>query len=366
MAAGTTTGAVMPSGAPDGIPTSGVATNGVPTNGATTSGTSAEPLVRVEDLTVDYRNDDQWVSVVKNVTFEIGRGETLGLAGESGCGKTTTALAMFGYHKAGSRVAGGRVTFDGRDLLGLSDRQMQPIRGARISLVPQNPASTLTPSMKVGRQVVETLESHGVSSGSDAAERTVEIFTQVGLPEPAKIARRYPHELSGGQQQRVVIAIAIACRPDLIVLDEPTTALDVTTQARLLDLLAHIKAESGMSALYVSHNLGVLEQICDRVAVMYAGELIEVAATADLFSRPRHPYTRGLIAAVPRVEAQHAGTEKLRGLLRRDDLPEGCGFAPRCPYAKAKCFTDPQRLDEIEPSHHVACWRVPDIEAEAP
>ena len=365
MAAGTTSSAVMTSGATSGA-ASGVAASGVAASGATTGGTSAEPLVRVEDLTVDYRNDDQWVSVVKNVTFEIGRGETLGLAGESGCGKTTTALAMFGYHKAGSRVAGGRVTFDGRDLLGLSDRQMQPIRGARISLVPQNPASTLTPSMKVGRQVVETLESHGVSSGRDAAERTVEIFTQVGLPEPAKIARRYPHELSGGQQQRVVIAIAIACRPDLIVLDEPTTALDVTTQARLLDLLAHIKAESGMSALYVSHNLGVLEQICDRVAVMYAGELIEVAATADLFNRPRHPYTRGLIAAVPRVEAQYAGTEKLRGLLRRDDLPEGCGFAPRCPYAMPECFTDPQRLAEIEPSHHVACWRVPDIEAEAP
>ena len=333
---------------------------------AATNGSSAEPLVRVENLTVDYRNEDEWVSVVKNVTFEIGRGETLGLAGESGCGKTTTALAMFGYNKPGSRVAGGRITFDGRDLLGLSDRQMQPIRGARISLVPQNPASTLTPSMKVGRQVVETLESHGVSSGSDAAERTVEIFTQVGLPEPAKMARRYPHQLSGGQQQRVVIAIAIACRPDLIVLDEPTTALDVTTQARLLDLFAHIKGTSGMSALYVSHNLGVLEQICDRVAVMYAGELIEIAATAELFNRPQHPYTRGLIAAVPRVEAQHAGTEKLRGLLRRDELPEGCGFAPRCPYALAECFTDPQRLAEIEPSHHVACWRVPDIEDLAP
>ena len=360
MAGDATTGAVMTSAAANGSTTSGSTTNG-----STTNGSSAEPLVRVENLTVDYRNEDEWVSVVKNVTFEIGRGETLGLAGESGCGKTTTALAMFGYNKAGSRVAGGRVTFDGRDLLGLSDRQMQPIRGARISLVPQNPASTLTPSMKVGRQVVETLESHGVSSGSDAAERTVEIFTQVGLPEPAKMARRYPHQLSGGQQQRVVIAIAIACRPDLIVLDEPTTALDVTTQARLLDLFAHIKGTSGMSALYVSHNLGVLEQICDRVAVMYAGELIEIAATAELFNRPRHPYTRGLIAAVPRVEAQHAGTEKLRGLLRRDELPEGCGFAPRCPYAMPECFTDPQRLAEIEPSHHVACWRVPDIEAEA-
>ena len=309
-------------------PASDVATGSPSTNGN-------DPLVRVDDLTVDYRNDDEWVSVVKNVSFEIGRGETLGLAGESGCGKTTTALAMFGYHKPGSRVAGGRVTFDGRDLLALSDRQMQPIRGARISLVPQNPASTLTPSMKVGRQVVETLEGHGVSSGSDAAHRTVELFGQVGLPEPAEIARRYPHQLSGGQQQRVVIAIAIACRPDLIVLDEPTTALDVTTQARLLDLLAHIKDESGMSALYVSHNLGVLEQICDRVAVMYAGELIEIAPTAELFNRPRHPYTRGLIAAVPRVEAEHAGTEKLRGLLRRDDLPDGCGFAPPVPVRPA-------------------------------
>ena len=325
-----------------------------------------EPLVRVEGLTVDYRNDEQWVSVVKDVSFTIGRGETLGLAGESGCGKTTTALAMFGYNKVGSRVAAGRVSFDGGDLLGLSDRQMQPIRGARISLVPQNPASTLTPSMRVGRQVVETLESHGVSSGGEAAARAVELFDQVGLPEPARIARRYPHQLSGGQQQRVVIAIAIACEPDLIVLDEPTTALDVTTQARLLDLLTRIKADSGMSALYVSHNLGVLEQICDRVAVMYAGELIEIAPTAELFHRPRHPYTRGLIAAVPRVDVEHAGTEKLRGLLRRDDLPDGCGFAPRCPYSRPQCFADTQRLEDIEPSHQVACWRAGDLEAGAP
>jgi oligopeptide/dipeptide ABC transporter ATP-binding protein len=346
-----------------GVVVISVAVDGVATGDGGIHG--REPLVRVDDLTVDYRNDDEWVSVVKNVSFEIGRGETLGLAGESGCGKTTTALAMFGYHKPGSRVAGGRVTFDGRDLLGLSDRQMQPIRGARISLVPQNPASTLTPSMKVGHQVIETLEAHGVSSGSEAMARAVELFGQVGLPEPAEIARRYPHQLSGGQQQRVVIAVAVACRPDLIVLDEPTTALDVTTQARLLELLNQIKTDSGMSALYVSHNLGVLEQICDRVAVMYAGELIEIAPTAELFNQPRHPYTRGLIAAVPRVEAQHAGTEKLRGLLRRDDLPDGCGFAPRCPYSRPQCFTDPQRLDEIEPSHQVACWRAPDIESEA-
>ena len=165
----------------------------------------------------------------------------------------------------------------------------------------------------------------------------------------------------------MVIAIAIACRPDLIVLDEPTTALDVTTQARLLDLLTHIKDESGMSALYVSHNLGVLEQICDRVAVMYAGELIEIAPTAELFNRPRHPYTRGLIAAVPQGGGRARRHREAAGaLLRRDDLPDGCGFAPRCAYSRPECFTDSQRLDEIEPSHHVACWRVGDIEAGTP
>ena len=323
--------------------------------------TPPEPLIEVEGLTVEYRSGEDWTGVVTDVSFAIGRGETLGLAGESGCGKSTTALALFGYRKPGSRIPAGRVIFDGRNLLDLSDRQLQRVRGPKIALVPQNPASTLTPSMRVGRQVVEILESHGLSSGQAAAARAVELFAQVGLPDPVALARRYPHQLSGGQQQRAVIAIAIACRPDLIVLDEPTTALDVTTQARLLDLLGHIKAEHQMSALYVSHNLGVLEQICDRVAVMYAGRIVEAGPTAALFDRPLHPYTRGLIAAVPRVDERDSGSEKLQGLLRRDELPAGCGFAPRCAHSRPQCFTDPQTLIEIRPAHRAACWRSPAI-----
>lgn len=326
----------------------------------------AEPLIRVEGLTVEYRDGEDWTGAVIDVSFAIGRGETLGLAGESGCGKSTTALALFGYRKPGSRIPAGRVVFDGQNLLELSDRQLQRIRGPKIALVPQNPASTLTPSMRVGRQVVEILESHGLSSGQTAAARAVELFDQVGLPEPAAMARRYPHQLSGGQQQRAVIAIAIACRPDLIVLDEPTTALDVTTQARLLDLLTRIKAEHQMSALYVSHNLGVLEQICDRVAVMYAGRIVEAGPAAALFDRPLHPYTRGLIAAVPRVDERDHGGEKLQGLLRRADLPSGCGFAPRCAHSRPQCFTDPQPLTEIRPGHRAACWRTPAILGEGP
>jgi len=318
---------------------------------------SNEAVIQVEDLTVDYLDRQAWVNVVNRLSFSIAPGETLGLAGESGCGKSTTGFALFGYRRPGSRVRAGSVQFEGLDLLRLDERALRPIRGAEIFLVPQNPASTLTPSMRVGRQVVETLKAHRISSGRrEAEERTLELFTQVGLPKPKDIAQRYPHQLSGGQQQRVVIAIALACQPKLVVMDEPTTALDVTTQARILRLLDRLKAEHGMSVLYITHNLGVLAQICDRVAVMYAGELVEVAPTAEIFNNPRHPYTRGLIAAVPRLSAPNEGKEKLRGLLRREELPPGCRFAPRCDYAQSECFTQPQALTAVGKDHQAACW----------
>ena len=326
---------------------------------------SKEAVIQVEGLTVDYLDRREWVNVVNRVSFSIARGETLGLAWESGCGKSTTGFALFGYRRLGSRVRAGRVQFEGLDLLRLDERALRPIRGAEIFLVPQNPASTLTPSMRVGRQVIETLEVHRISSGRrEAEERTLALFAQVGLPQPGEIAQRYPHQLSGGQQQRVVIAIALACRPKLVVMDEPTTALDVTTQARILRLLDRLKAEHGMSVLYITHNLGVLAQICDRVAVMYAGELVEVAPTAELFNTPRHPYTRGLIAAVPRLSAPNEGKEKLRGLLRREELPPGCRFAPRCDYAQSECFTQPQALTTVGNNHQAACWLWEHVAAE--
>ncbi|MGI8514200.1 MAG: ABC transporter ATP-binding protein [Acidimicrobiia bacterium] len=323
---------------------------------------SPSPVVAVTNLSVDYHERRRWVNVVKNVSFWIEPGETLGLAGESGSGKTTTAYSLFAYRRPGSRIQSGTVEFEGEDLLALDEGRLRRLRGSRICMVPQNPSSSLTPSMRVGHQVVEVLVAHGVASNKREGEtRTFELFDEVGLPQPRAMFQRYPHQLSGGQQQRVVIALALACRPTLLVLDEPTTALDVTTQARILRLLARLREEHGMAMLYVTHNLGVLAQICDRVAVMYAGELVETAPTAELFAHPRHPYTRGLIAAVPRLKEPPGGEVQLRGLLRRDELPPGCRFAPRCDFADPKCFTLPQKLTPAGDPYAVACWLWEDI-----
>ncbi len=327
---------------------------------------SGGPVIEVRGLTVDVWDRGGWWNVVDGVSFPIGAGESLGLVGESGCGKSTVAFALLGYRRPGSRVRSGAVLFEGRDLLRLPEAALRGIRGRRIALVPQNPAGSLTPSMRVGGQIAEVLEAHGICrSRAESWERALHLLEQAGLPEPAAIARHYPHELSGGQQQRVVIAMALACRPDLLVLDEPTTALDVTTQARILRLLDDLRAAHGMAMLYVSHNLGVVAQLCDRVAVMYAGQLVETAPTDGLFREPLHPYARGLLAAVPRIAAAGAGSG-LRGLLRREELPEGCRFAPRCPHAEPVCFRDHQVLAAAWEGHDVACWRWPDIRAGHP
>ena len=317
---------------------------------------STSAVIRVDGLTVDFKRNGGWANVLNDVSFEIGRGETLGLVGESGSGKTTTAYALLGYRRPGSRIASGRIVVGGHDVLTLSERKLRRVRGGEVSLVPQNPAGSLTPSMRVGAQVVEALEAHGVAAGAKAARRALEAFADVGLPDPPAVARRYPHELSGGQQQRVVIAMALVCAPQLLVLDEPTTALDVTTQARILRLLARVRAEHEMSMLYVTHNLGVVSQICSRVAVMYAGEIVEIATTEELFRSPRHPYTRGLIAAVPRLASPLQKEEALQGLLRRDELPPGCRFAPRCRHARAECFDRHQTPEPAGANHDVACW----------
>ena len=323
----------------------------------------AAPLVEVVGLTVDFYERDGWVNVVNDVSFALFPGETFGLVGESGCGKTTTAYSLFGYIRPGSRIRAGAVRFEGRDVLQLSARELRSVRGGPICLVPQNPAGSLTPSMRVGAQMVEAMEAHGVSGRrSEAKKRTVELFRQVGLPQPQAMIESYPHELSGGQQQRVITAMAIACDPQLLVLDEPTTALDVTTQARILRLLARLQAERGMAMLYVTHNLGVVAQICDRVAVMYAGELVEVAPTEELFHRPRHPYTQGLLQAVPRLSGGNGTGTRLRGLLRRDELPPGCRFAPRCDFAEEECFVARQMLAATGAGGEVACRRWEEIE----
>jgi peptide/nickel transport system ATP-binding protein len=318
-----------------------------------------EPLVQVDDLTFAYRQGDGWVRILHGVSFSIARGEAFGLVGESGCGKSTVAYQLLAYRRENSRVESGRVMFQNTELHALDRTVLDRLRGNRISLVPQNPTTALSPGMKVGAQIIEVLSFHKAFPGREAA-RIEDLFRLVGLPSPDTVGQRYPHELSGGQQQRVCIAMALACEPDLVVLDEPTTGLDVTTQEQIIELLADLRARLGMSMLYVTHDLGLLAQIADRVGVMYAGHMMEVASTDRLFAQPRHPYTRGLIASIPQIEKITRSTNiLLHGLLKRDQLPAGCPFQPRCDFAEPACATEVQVLEDAGGAHKVACrrWR---------
>ncbi|OGO27922.1 MAG: hypothetical protein A2W33_02040 [Chloroflexi bacterium RBG_16_52_11] len=316
-------------------------------------------MISIQSLDVSYWQQNSWVKVIERLSLDVLPAETFGLVGESGCGKSTTANALLGFHPRGARYSSGSVWFEGKDLLQIPEAEMQNIRGARISLVPQNPTTALSPGMRVGKQIAETLLNHHFSKGSkEAYDRTLDLFTQVSLKEPRKIFEKYPHQLSGGQQQRVIIAMALACDPKLIVLDEPTTGLDVTTQAQILDLLVELRGRFGITMFYITHNLGVVAQICTRIGVMYAGRLVEAAPTRELFASPQHPYTQGLIASVPRVlQPARRQTLLLKGLLRRSELPEGCQFAPRCEFAKNRCFKEAQELADVGSEHQVACWR---------
>ncbi len=287
---------------------------------------SSPPVAQLKNLSVDYYSDAGWSRAVDGVSFEIGQGETLGLAGESGSGKTTVAYALMGERRGASRVAGGAALFRGRDVFGLTGRELRSLRGRAIGFVPQNPMASLTPSMRVGDQIGEMLRFHAQAGPQGIGARVAELLDSVGIPSPASAARRYPHELSGGQQQRVTIAMALACRPDLVILDEPTTGLDVTTQKRILELLAGLKRETGVSMLYVSHDLAALAQICERVAVMQKGRLVESGTIGTLFEKPQHDYTRRLIAAIPRIDvapadrAEPAAPERPATLLEVRDL----------------------------------------------
>ena len=318
-------------------------------------------LIEVDGLSVDYWTQDYWANVVDGVTFSIAPGEAFGLVGESGCGKTTTAYGMLAYRRANSRIRRGQVRFGGKDLLRLSDRDLQGIRGRQISIVPQDPTTALSPGIRVGSQVVETLRAHHWGAGPrERRQRALDLFRRVSLPAPEQIFNKYPHQLSGGQQQRVVIAMALACDPQLVLLDEPTTGLDVTTQAQILNLLSVLRAEYNLAMLYVTHNLGVVAQICDRIGVMYAGRLVEVAPKRELFYRPRHAYTQGLIASVPRISTpSRRQTLLLLGLLRRSELPAGCAFSPRCEFVEPACRAERQQLEPVGVGHTVACrrWR---------
>lgn len=328
---------------------------------------ATEPVIAVEDLDFAYRTSGQWVTVLKGVSVHIEKGEVLGLVGESGCGKSTLAYTLLSYLRSNARIDNGKVLFGGLNLLDLQRAELDQLRGVQISLVPQNPTTALSPHIRVGQQIGEVLVQHDFLQDKSAIdERIQELFALVELPNPDALTLRYPHQLSGGQQQRVCIAMALACDPNLLILDEPTTGLDVTTQSQIIALLIRLRKQLGMCMLYVTHDLGVLAQIADRVGVMYAGYMVEVAPLDRLFDTPRHPYTKGLIGSVPDVDIRKRMSQSLKGLLQRDKLPVGCPFQPRCDHEDATCQETFQTLEIVSDGHQVACQRWRSIEPGVP
>ncbi len=318
------------------------------------------PLLSVRQLAVGFETDDGLLRAVDNVSFDIAPGRTLGLVGESGCGKSVTALSLMRLlPQPSGKILGGEILFEGRDLLALPLSEMHRIRGARIGMVFQEPMTALNPVHTIGRQLSEVYRTHEDISKAEAWRRSIAMLARVGLPSPELRAAEYPHHLSGGMRQRVVIAMALACHPHLLIADEPTTALDVTIQAQILDLIKDLQRELGMAVLLITHDLGVIAETCDDVAVMYAGRIAEQAPVAELFANPRHPYTRGLLTSIPRLSTpRKTRLPVIEGMVPGlRDLPPGCRFQNRCPHRQDRCAASAPALESVSPGHDAACFR---------
>ncbi len=323
----------------------------------------ATDLLAVEDLTVTFGGGTSGVTALHGVSFDLRKGETLALVGESGSGKSLTALSILGLLPPEGRVAGGRIMLGTVDLLEQSRRDLVRTRGSRVSMVFQEPMTSLNPVLTIGRQLTEGLEFHRGATRVVANARALDLLNLVGLTEPERRMRQYPHQLSGGMRQRVMIAMALACEPDLIIADEPTTALDVSIQAQIIDLMLDIKDRLGTAILLITHDLGVVAEMADRIAVLYAGHVVEIADCLTLFDAPRHPYTEGLLAAVPRLDVLVAETParvrlaELPGSVPSpSERPRGCPFVPRCPLATARCAAEMPPMTAVDAAHSVACW----------
>ncbi len=317
-----------------------------------------EPLLSVDGLRVEFWTSRGTVHAVNGISFDIAPGETLGIVGESGCGKSVTSLALLGILPRAGRVVGGTATLSGRDLLRLSDRELRRIRGKEIAMIFQDPMTSLNPVLTVGRQIREAIETHLGLDRRAARRRVVELLDQVGIPAAKDRASDYPHQFSGGMRQRAMIAMALACEPKLLIADEPTTALDVTIQAQILDVLRELVAGRDTALILITHDLGVVAGMCERVHVMYAGMFMETGSAEQLFGRPRHPYTLGLLQSVPRLDAERpTRLQPIEG-IPRDMLrpPSACPFQPRCRYEVEASRQEVPPLLEIEPGHRVACF----------
>jgi len=325
-----------------------------------------EVLLEVRDLETHFYGEESVTRAVRGASFHVARGETLGVVGESGCGKSVTALSILRLlPKMTAKTVGGEICFHGRDLLKLSEREMRKIRGDRIAMIFQEPMTSLSPVHTVGSQIAEAVRIHTRASRSEAVAKALEMLRMVRIADPDRRMNNYPHEMSGGMRQRAMIAMALACSPELLIADEPTTALDVTIQAQILRLIVDLKERTGTAVMFITHDLGVVAETCQRVIVMYAGQIVEQASVTELFARPAHPYTQGLMRSVP---------DRRRGRMRR--LPEipgivpslrepmvGCSFAPRCPYAIGICREKAPALRDFASGHAAACWRAEEVVA---
>jgi len=315
-------------------------------------------LLEVKNLTIRFRLQRGVLNAIHDVSFSVRAGETFGIVGETGCGKTVTSLALLRLIPCPpGEIAGGQVLFHGEDLLKKSEREMEKIRGRKISMIFQEPMTSLNPSLTVGEQIAECYRVHMGHSAKVAREFAEHMLHLVQLPSPKTLAGRYPHELSGGMRQRVMIAMALACQPELLIADEPTTALDVTIQAQILELLKELQAKMKMALIFISHNLGVVARLCDRIGVMYAGSLVELSETKALFANPLHPYTRALLDAIPRPELRGELLKAIPGsVCNLFEPPAGCKFHPRCSRAKEICQTEMPRLEAKGGDNLAACY----------
>jgi oligopeptide/dipeptide ABC transporter, ATP-binding protein, C-terminal domain len=320
-----------------------------------------EPLLRVQNLSIRFDGAPPGVNVVDDVSFSVAKGKTLCLVGESGCGKSVTALSLMGLLPTPpARIVNGAAHFQGKDLLSLPERERADMRGNRTAMIFQEPMTSLNPAFTVGDQIMEGILRHRKVSKSDARERALDMLQRVRIPAPEKRMRAYPHEMSGGMRQRIMIAMALANEPELLIADEPTTALDVTIQAQIISLIRRLQDESGMAMILITHDLGVVAEVADDVAVMYAGKIVEAGPVEAIFEDPQHPYTIGLMGSVPSLGRRQGRLATIRGTVPPAELmPKGCRFAPRCPFADGRCDAEPPPLTELSPGHWTRCWYAP-------
>ncbi|MED1780283.1 ABC transporter ATP-binding protein [Brevibacillus fortis] len=318
----------------------------------------SENIMEVKHLQTQFTRDNQKTVVLDHVSFHIKKGEVLGLVGESGCGKSVTSLSIMRLFKdTTGEITNGEIVYNGTNLLSISESDMRRIRGKEISMIFQEPMTSLNPVMKIGEQLMEAIRLHLGYSDQKAREQAVSMLTKVGIPRPSEIMGEYPHQLSGGMRQRIMIAMAMSCNPNLLIADEPTTALDVTIQAQILDVMKQLQADEHMSMLLITHDLGVVAEMCNRVVVMYAGRVVEEASVYDLFDEPKHPYTKGLIGSVPKIGQKRVRLDSVPGNVPTpNNMPKGCKFAPRCKDVMPVCWEKEPVITTVGEERSCRCW----------